>query len=40
MGALPEILLPFAQDPDHSALCLDFDGTLAAICLLYTSRCV
>jgi len=31
MGALPEILLPFAQDPGHSALCLDFDGTLAAI---------
>jgi trehalose 6-phosphate phosphatase len=31
MGALPEILLPFANDPGHSALCLDFDGTLAAI---------
>jgi trehalose 6-phosphate phosphatase len=31
MGALPEILLPFAEDPGHSALCLDFDGTLAAI---------
>jgi trehalose 6-phosphate phosphatase len=31
MGALPEILLPFAQDPGHSALCLDFDGTLSAI---------
>jgi trehalose 6-phosphate phosphatase len=31
MGALPEILLPFAQDPAHSALCLDFDGTLSAI---------
>ena len=31
MGALPEILLPFAQDPGHSALCLDFDGTLSPI---------
>jgi len=31
MGALPEILLPFAEDPGHSALCLDFDGTLSAI---------
>ena len=31
MGALPEIFLPFAEDPGHSALCLDFDGTLAAI---------
>jgi len=31
MGALPEILLPFTRDPGHSALCLDFDGTLAAI---------
>ncbi len=31
MGGLPEILLPFAEDPGHSALCLDFDGTLAAI---------
>jgi trehalose 6-phosphate phosphatase len=31
MGALPEILLPFAKDPGHSALCLDFDGTLSAI---------
>jgi trehalose 6-phosphate phosphatase len=31
MGALPEILLPLARDPGHSALCLDFDGTLAGI---------
>jgi len=31
VGALPEILLPLAQDPGHSALCLDFDGTLSAI---------
>jgi trehalose 6-phosphate phosphatase len=31
MGALPEILLPFTKDPGHSALCLDFDGTLSAI---------
>lgn len=31
MGALPEILLPLANDPAHSALCLDFDGTLSAI---------
>jgi trehalose 6-phosphate phosphatase len=31
VGALPEILLPFTRDPGHSALCLDFDGTLAAI---------
>jgi trehalose 6-phosphate phosphatase len=31
MGALPEILLPFAHDPGHSALFLDFDGTLSAI---------
>ena len=31
MGALPEILLPFAEDPGHSALCLDFDGTLSPI---------
>ena len=31
MGALPDILLPLAEDPGHSALCLDFDGTLAAI---------
>ena len=31
MAALPEILLPFARDPGHSALCLDFDGTLAGI---------
>jgi trehalose 6-phosphate phosphatase len=31
VGALPEILLPFTTDPGHSALCLDFDGTLSAI---------
>jgi len=31
MGGLPEILLPFAEDPGHSALCLDFDGTLSPI---------
>lgn len=31
MGALPPILLPFARDPAHAALCLDFDGTLSAI---------
>jgi trehalose 6-phosphate phosphatase len=31
VGALPEALLPVAADPGHSALCLDFDGTLAAI---------
>jgi trehalose 6-phosphate phosphatase len=31
MGALPEILLPFVADPRHSALCLDFDGTLSPI---------
>jgi trehalose 6-phosphate phosphatase len=31
MGALPEILLPLAEDPGHSALCLDFDGTLSPI---------
>jgi trehalose 6-phosphate phosphatase len=31
VAALPEILLPFAEDPGHSALCLDFDGTLSAI---------
>ena len=31
MGALPEVLLPLARDPGHSALCLDFDGTLAPI---------
>jgi len=31
VGALPEALLPLAQDPGHSALCLDFDGTLSAI---------
>jgi len=31
MGALPDVLVPLIQDPGHSALCLDFDGTLAAI---------
>jgi trehalose 6-phosphate phosphatase len=31
VGGLPEALLPLARDPGHSALCLDFDGTLAAI---------
>ena len=31
MGALPDLLLPFAASPPSSALCLDFDGTLSAI---------
>lgn len=31
MGALPEIFLPLVRDPGQSALCLDFDGTLAPI---------
>jgi trehalose 6-phosphate phosphatase len=31
VGALPELLLPLTRDPRHSALCLDFDGTLSAI---------
>lgn len=31
MGALPDLFLPFARDPAHSALCLDFDGTLSPI---------
>jgi trehalose 6-phosphate phosphatase len=31
VGALPDVLLPLARDPAHSALCLDFDGTLAPI---------
>jgi trehalose 6-phosphate phosphatase len=31
VGALPGILLPFTKDPGHSALLLDFDGTLSAI---------
>ena len=31
VGALPDIFLPFARDPGHSALCLDFDGTLSGI---------
>ena len=31
MGALPDIFLPLVRDPDHSALCLDFDGTLSPI---------
>jgi trehalose 6-phosphate phosphatase len=32
-GGLPEIFLPFVRDPGHSALCLDFDGTLSPIVL-------
>jgi trehalose 6-phosphate phosphatase len=31
MGALPEVFLPLVRDPRHSALCLDFDGTLSGI---------
>jgi trehalose 6-phosphate phosphatase len=31
VGALPDLFLPFVRDPAHSALCLDFDGTLAPI---------
>jgi trehalose 6-phosphate phosphatase len=31
VGALPDIFLPFVRDPGQSALCLDFDGTLAPI---------
>jgi trehalose 6-phosphate phosphatase len=31
VGALPDLFLPFLRDPAHSALCLDFDGTLAPI---------
>jgi trehalose 6-phosphate phosphatase len=31
VGALSDIFLPFVRDPAHSALCLDFDGTLSAI---------
>jgi trehalose 6-phosphate phosphatase len=31
MGHLPDIFLPLVRDPDHSALCLDFDGTLSPI---------
>jgi trehalose 6-phosphate phosphatase len=31
VGALSDIFLPFIRDPAHSALCLDFDGTLSAI---------
>jgi trehalose 6-phosphate phosphatase len=31
VGALPDVLEPLAGDPGHSALFLDFDGTLAAI---------
>ena len=31
VGALPELLRPLVGDPAHSALCLDFDGTLSAI---------
>ena len=31
MSALPERLFPLTRDPGHSALLLDFDGTLSAI---------
>jgi trehalose 6-phosphate phosphatase len=31
LPGLPEPLTPLAADPRHSALCLDFDGTLAGI---------
>jgi trehalose 6-phosphate phosphatase len=31
VGVLPGLLLPLARDPGHSALCLDFDGTLSPI---------
>jgi trehalose 6-phosphate phosphatase len=30
-AALPELLRPLAADPQHSALFLDFDGTLSAV---------
>ncbi len=30
-GGFPEIFLPLVRDPGHSALCLDFDGTLSPI---------
>jgi trehalose 6-phosphate phosphatase len=31
VGPLPDLFLPFVRDPAHSALCLDFDGTLSPI---------
>jgi trehalose 6-phosphate phosphatase len=31
VGAVPALLLPLVADPGHSALLLDFDGTLAPI---------
>jgi trehalose 6-phosphate phosphatase len=31
MGGLPDLLVPLAEAPRRSALCLDFDGTLSAI---------
>jgi trehalose 6-phosphate phosphatase len=31
MGALPDVFFPLIGDPGHSAVFLDFDGTLAAI---------
>jgi trehalose 6-phosphate phosphatase len=31
VSALPDILLQLVRDPEHSALCLDFDGTLSPI---------
>jgi trehalose 6-phosphate phosphatase len=31
VGALPDLFLPLVRDPAHSALCLDFDGTLSPI---------
>jgi trehalose 6-phosphate phosphatase len=31
VAGLPDVLVPLAQAPDRSALCLDFDGTLSAI---------
>jgi trehalose 6-phosphate phosphatase len=31
VAGLPDLLVPLAQAPERSALCLDFDGTLSAI---------